>query len=91
MSKRNHSISVGYVAEPEERMVVTNNFYGFRVAISQSGMRALQLIGKNERCSQWIEDPTDILISDRLVRSEAVRRLAVSYDVNHSPARRSGC
>ena len=90
MSKRNHSISVGYVAEPEERIVMTNDFYGFRVAISQSGMRALQLIGKNERCSQWIGNPTDILISDRLVRSEAVRRLAVSYDVSHSPARRPG-
>ncbi len=76
---------VGYVAENEERKFMISNLYGLRLAMSPSGIRALQLIGKNGHCSQWAGDPTEVPISDRLVNSEPIRKLAVSYDVKSLP------
>lgn len=89
MSRTKLSPRVGYVAEQEERTFVTSDLHGLRVAKSQSGIRAPQLVGKNSHCSQWTGDPTAMPVSDRLVKSEPIRRLAVSYDVSYLHTRSS--
>ena len=91
MSRTKLSTRVGYVAEQEESTFTISDLHGFRVAMSQSGIRALQLVGKNGHCSQWAGDPTAMPVSNRLVKSKPIRRLAVSYDVSDLHTRSSSC
>ena len=87
MSSNNLDTRVGYVAEQEEQTFPLSDFLGFRVAMSQSGIRALQIVGKHGSCSQWAGDSAAMAVSDGLVVCEPIRRLAVSYDVSHLHSR----
>ena len=75
---------VGYVTEQNERTFETSSLLGLRLAVSRSGIRALQLIGKKDCFFQWAGDPTGMPVSNALIKSEPISRLAVSYDVSWS-------
>lgn len=82
MSKSKTNTKVGYSSEQEEFVLVTSGLYGFRVAMSQSGITALQVVSKNGFCSRWAGDPISMPVCSRLVGSEPISRLAISYDVS---------
>jgi hypothetical protein len=82
MSRNESSVRVGYYTKREELLFTTNNLSGFRVAISQSGIRALQVVSENGYCSRWAGDPAAMPVSDHLVGSKPLTRIAVSFDVS---------
>ena len=83
-SDNNLGLSFGYVAEQANCRFMINDLYGLVVAISDTGIRAIRFVSKNGISTPWAGDPTELPVSSRLVRSESIRRLAVTYDVKSS-------
>ena len=82
--ENNLSLSFGYVAEQADCRFIIDDLYGFGIAVSASGIRAIRFVGRNGISTSWAGDPTELPVSSRLIRSEPVRKLAVTYDVKLS-------
>jgi hypothetical protein len=72
----------GYDFGQEEVVCSMEAFHGFRVAMGQGGVRALQVVGPGQHTSRWAGRFEGMPQSDRLVMKEPAARLSMSVDVS---------
>ena len=77
----NPEIRAGHTSKLGEVIHVLAGLHGFRVAVGQGGIRALQVVGR-ERCSSWIGCATGVPVSERLISSESIEAIKVMFDVS---------
>jgi hypothetical protein len=74
-------VRIGYISG-SETFFALQEFFGFKVAEAPSGLRALQIVGKNGHLSQWLGCPNDVPVSERLIRSQPIKAVTVRLDVS---------
>ncbi|KAF2258001.1 hypothetical protein CC78DRAFT_157752 [Lojkania enalia] len=72
-------IRIGYISS-SETFFTLQELFGFKVAVAPSGLRALQIVGKNSHLSQWFGCLSDVPVSERLVRSQPIKSVTVRFD-----------
>ena len=75
---------MGYRTEGKEHLfaVTASALRGFTVAVSQRGIRALQVICQDGTRSPWFGCPVNALITNRLCGAERVVALGAGFDVS---------
>lgn len=75
-------ICIGYISKGNEVICEVTEPWGFRVAMSARGLRALQVVGKDGASSEWIGSPNDRPVSERVADCTSIDGFAVSFDVS---------
>ncbi|CAF9922822.1 MAG: hypothetical protein ALECFALPRED_002235 [Alectoria fallacina] len=73
-------ICIGYISKGNEVICEVTEPWGFRVAMSARGLRALQVVGKDGASSEWIGSPNDRPVSERVADCTSIDGFAVSFD-----------
>ncbi|KAF2467765.1 uncharacterized protein BDR25DRAFT_291107 [Lindgomyces ingoldianus] len=72
-------VRIGYISS-SETFFTLQELFGFKVAVSPGGLRALQIVGKNSHLSQWLGCLSGVPVSERLIRSQPIKAVSVRLD-----------
>lgn len=74
--------AAGYVTIDKDILFPLSQLHGLRVGMGPGGVRALQVISRGQKVSQWIGNIDGVPQSDRLVATAPITSLSVTFDVS---------
>lgn len=83
VADRTSDICIGYITR-SEAFFTLQELFGFKVAVAPSGLRAVQIVGKNSHMSPWLGSPSSVPVSERLIRSHAIEAVTIRLDMSDS-------
>ncbi|GBF62029.1 hypothetical protein TMEN_4553 [Trichophyton mentagrophytes] len=73
-------IRLGYIIKSKEALLETTSLFGFILAVDSRGIRAVRVIYGNGSKSDWIGNPADTPITERLMKVGDINALEVGVD-----------